>query len=48
MASSSAAENPIEVLGETRNKSRTDAEVGNTRVGEEIGCCRLRLLIKKI
>ena len=46
MVSSSTAENLIGVFGETRNKSRTEAEVGDTWVGEVIGCCRLWLLMK--
>ena len=28
---SGTAENPIRVFGETRNKSRTEAEVGDTK-----------------
>ena len=40
------AENQIGVLGEVRNRSRTDAEVEYTWIGEVMGCCRLWLLMK--
>ena len=40
------AENQIGVLGEMRNRSRTDADVEDTWIGEVMGCCRLWLLMK--
>ena len=40
------AENQIGVLGEVRNRSRTDAEVEDTWIGEVMGSCRLWLLMK--
>ena len=40
------AKNQIGVLGEVRNRSRTNAEVEDTWIGEVMGGCRLWLLMK--